>query len=416
MKTNKILAAWLATTIILSTWLVSVYANNWNWNGQWMGKNMNQEQREKVQNMSMEEKQEYMRANWIEIRQGKWGKNNWGKWNKHNPGEMLADIPSSDLSDKEKEILSYGYSEEMLARDVYNYLYELYSEEVFKKIAASEQKHMDAVQVLLDRYDLDTPTWYGDLQSTYNVLKDKGEEWLKEALEVGIQIEILDIKDIEDAILNTDNDDFKIVFTNIGWASYNHLRWFIKALDNNDLDTNIDYSDYLSTTDLDLKWPLKYKLAESLEAKWVMLPEQVTSETLKAKWSQKMDNHEKWSWKMKGDRDKKWNMNESKWNNKDIMKNNNWWNSGKYKNNSVLKNKYKNTYETKYWSVISSMSDEKLNSFISKIDLALVKVNDTNYSDTTKNKYNAILTALREIAEDNLEENEDDLDIEGLFN
>jgi hypothetical protein len=39
---------------------------------------------------------------------------------------MITDIPLSDLTDKEKIILSYGYSEEMVARDAYNYLYELY--------------------------------------------------------------------------------------------------------------------------------------------------------------------------------------------------------------------------------------------------------------------------------------------------
>jgi hypothetical protein len=89
---------------------------------------------------------------------------------------MIADIPGSDLTDKEKEILSYGYSEEMVARDTYNYLYELYGEDVFKRIADSEQKHMDAVKVLLDRYELDIPTTYGDLQSTFDELKSEGEE------------------------------------------------------------------------------------------------------------------------------------------------------------------------------------------------------------------------------------------------
>ncbi|MBT3726599.1 DUF2202 domain-containing protein [bacterium] len=71
---------------------------------------------------------------------------------------MIADIPASDLSDKEKEILLYGYSEEMVARDAYNYFYGVYGEETFKKIAESEQKHMDAVEVLIDRYDLVKPT------------------------------------------------------------------------------------------------------------------------------------------------------------------------------------------------------------------------------------------------------------------
>jgi len=88
---------------------------------------------------------------------------------------MIADIPASDLTEKEKEILSFGYSEEMVARDAYNYLYELYNEDIFKKIADSEQKHMEAVEVLLDRYELEIPSDYGDLQSTFDELKSQGE-------------------------------------------------------------------------------------------------------------------------------------------------------------------------------------------------------------------------------------------------
>jgi len=63
----------------------------------------------------------------------------------------------------------------MVARDAYNYLYELYGEEVFNKIASSEQQHMDAVKVLLDRYNIEVPTGYGDLQSTFDELKAYGE-------------------------------------------------------------------------------------------------------------------------------------------------------------------------------------------------------------------------------------------------
>jgi hypothetical protein len=86
---------------------------------------------------------------------------------------MLESIPASDLSAEEKGILIYGYAEEMLARDLYNYFYELYGEQVFKNIGASEQHHMDAVEALLDRYDIDAPTGYEELESTYNELKAK---------------------------------------------------------------------------------------------------------------------------------------------------------------------------------------------------------------------------------------------------
>lgn len=84
---------------------------------------------------------------------------------------MLATIPTSTLSEEEKQELLYGYSEEMVARDAYNYFYSLYGTEVFKRIADSEQQHMNAVKTLLDRYSLTAPTGYGELQSTFDALK-----------------------------------------------------------------------------------------------------------------------------------------------------------------------------------------------------------------------------------------------------
>lgn len=103
----------------------------------------------------------------------------------------------------------------MVARDAYSYFATLYNVQAFKNIANSEQQHMDAVKVLLDRYNLPVPTTYGELEATFTTLKTEGEKGLKEALEVGIKIEILDIKDIIDTIKTTDNDDIKAVLMNI---------------------------------------------------------------------------------------------------------------------------------------------------------------------------------------------------------
>lgn len=89
---------------------------------------------------------------------------------------LLASIPVSPLSESEKLALSYGYSEEMVARDIYNYFYSLYGIETFQRIATSEQQHMDAVKTLLDRYSLPIPTGYGTLQSTFDTLKSEGEK------------------------------------------------------------------------------------------------------------------------------------------------------------------------------------------------------------------------------------------------
>jgi hypothetical protein len=148
----------------------------------------------------------------------------------------------------------------------------------------------------------------------------------------------------------------------------------------------------MTENDLNTKWPLKYKLAERLEDAWVELPTQVSSEEMKNK---------KCHW-------------DKNWGNKNMQNKSKryaWLNSNGI--NNSLKAKYKNSYETKYWTVISKMDDDKLTIFIEKVDDIIEKVNNWNYSETTKNKYNAMLNALKEIAEDNLDEEVKILD--GLF-
>lgn len=134
----------------------------------------------------------------------------------HNPADMLVGVPLQDLSEDEKNDLLYSYSEETLAYDMYMYFYELYGQQTFLNIANSESEHQAAVKALLDRYGLETPTDYGELSDEFEALKAEGEQGLKQALEVGVKIEMLDIEDIADTILSTDNDDMKIIFTNIG--------------------------------------------------------------------------------------------------------------------------------------------------------------------------------------------------------
>jgi hypothetical protein len=85
------------------------------------------------------------------------------------------------------------------------------------------------------------------------------------------------------------------------------------------------------------------------------------------------------------------------------------WNWNNSSENALLKAKYKNTYENKYGVLIWKMDDEKLNAFIVKIDSLSETFNAWNYSLETKEKFNVMLGALREIAIDNLDIVEDDL-------
>ena len=400
MKANKVLLATIATVSILTVSITSVSAyGQGNGQGRWVGKNLTQEQREEVQSMNQEERQTYMQS----LRDGEAGQGS--KWFERGQGwdtkgDMLEGIPLSDLTEEEEQILLYGYSEEMVARDAYNYLYELYGEETFQRIANSEQKHMDAVETLLNRYDLDVPTDYGELQSTFEELKAYGEKWLKEALEVGVQIEVLDIEDIEEAIKNTDNEDFKIVFTKIGGASYNHLRAFLKALEKNDFSTDIETDEFLSESDLETRGSLAYKLAERLEGQGVELPSVVSSEEMK---NRKGHGSEGWKWERKGktqgidNKDQK-----STW--------------GKsWKSNPWNTNAYKYTISQKYGAVINALSDDKLEILVEKIDVLSEKVqNSSSYTADKKQRYNLILGALKEIVLEKLGEGE--LGLDSLFN
>jgi hypothetical protein len=138
------------------------------------------------------------------------------------------------LSQDEIEGLTYMREEEKLARDVYLALYEKWDLPIFKNIAASEQKHMDAVKTLLNRYGITDPvegngTGVFDnlqLQSLYNDLTKQGSMSISEALKVGVIIEKTDIDDLEQAVDNTTHNDIARVYGNLLKGSQNHLDAF----------------------------------------------------------------------------------------------------------------------------------------------------------------------------------------------
>jgi hypothetical protein len=152
----------------------------------------------------------------------------------------IANITTKPLNDTEKQWLIHMREEEKLARDVYLTLYERWGLPIFKNIARSEQNHMDAIKVLLDKYNLTDPVEEtGDeigkfvdpkLQELYNQLVEEGSKSIVDALKVGATIEDLDIKDLEEAISQTDNEDIKLVYENLMRGSRNHLRAFESML------------------------------------------------------------------------------------------------------------------------------------------------------------------------------------------
>jgi len=151
---------------------------------------------------------------------------------------IAANLPMEDLSPLEELGLAKMREEEKLARDVYQVLHDKWGHRIFSNIAQSEQRHMDAIKALLDKYsqpDPVTDTTLGvfsdpELQSLYNSLVEQGQQSLVEALKVGATIEDLDIKDLYDFLQETDNSDIKTVYQNLVKGSRNHLRSFTYQL------------------------------------------------------------------------------------------------------------------------------------------------------------------------------------------
>jgi hypothetical protein len=159
-----------------------------------------------------------------------------GGYNTSNQINLLS-ASSEELSEDEVSALLYMREEEKLARDVYIALGSRWNLPVFQNISQSEQTHMDAIKVLLDRYELTDPIsnengifTNPDLQTLYNDLIARGSQSLAEALNVGAAIEEIDILDLQQRLAQTDNADIQQVFNNLLNGSSNHLRAFVSAL------------------------------------------------------------------------------------------------------------------------------------------------------------------------------------------
>jgi len=155
----------------------------------------------------------------------------WAGRGRQGGGGTLTAIEKSDLT--------FMREEEKLARDVYTVLGEKWGNPIFFNIASSEQRHMDSVLGLLNKYNLPDPTTGmgigefkdHELQALYDSLITKGETSALDALLVGGIIEETDVEDIVAAISRTNKTDIKKVYTNLLNGSYNHLRAFARQIE-----------------------------------------------------------------------------------------------------------------------------------------------------------------------------------------
>ena len=149
----------------------------------------------------------------------------------------IAVAPAEEAPSQAEGII-YMREEEKLARDVYLAMYDAWGIRTFANIARAEQKHMDAVGLLIESQGLVDPakdTKRGefmnpDLAALYTSLVELGSQSPQDALTVGAIIEDLDISDLDAYLLRTDDPYAKVVYTNLLKGSENHMRSFARQL------------------------------------------------------------------------------------------------------------------------------------------------------------------------------------------
>lgn len=141
------------------------------------------------------------------------------------------------LTPAETTSVLYMKQEEKVARDVYQALATRWDHVAFRNIAVSEQRHMDAIDRLMERHALTdtTPAEPGrfsipELQKLHDDLVAQGSVSLVEALRVGVRIEEVDIADLKEALAVATDAMLQRVFGNLLRASGQHLGSFQAAL------------------------------------------------------------------------------------------------------------------------------------------------------------------------------------------
>ncbi|MEI8114107.1 MAG: DUF2202 domain-containing protein [Bacteroidia bacterium] len=146
-------------------------------------------------------------------------------------------IETSALTDSELAALLKMKEEEKLARDVYAVLAQKWGSQIFSNISKAENNHLNAIILLLTNYS-STEIQAGEagifadaaVQTLYNDLVAKATVSIDEAFKTGALIEEMDIKDLNESLVNTTNENVLLVFDSLLKGSRNHLRAFNRQL------------------------------------------------------------------------------------------------------------------------------------------------------------------------------------------
>lgn len=169
--------------------------------------------------------------------------------------KVLETMEVGEITPEEIEGLVFMREEEKLARDVYTTMFDKWEIKIFEKISRSEEKHTNAIKILLERYTIDDPVQTNDvgiftnvkLQELYNTLVERGNTSLIEALYVGAAIEEIDIMDLEKQVTEiVKSEDILFVYNNLLRGSKNHLRAFVRNLNSQGVTYTQQYMDFES--------------------------------------------------------------------------------------------------------------------------------------------------------------------------
>jgi hypothetical protein len=149
-------------------------------------------------------------------------------------------LTQEPLSTEEVDSLQHMREEEKLARDVYLTFAAQYDVPIFSRIAASETQHMEAVGNLIEKYGVTDPVTNETIgvftnetfATLYAEFTKLGAVSLEAALQVGAQIEQLDIADLQGDLASiVQHADIAQVYGNLLAASQRHLTAFEAQLE-----------------------------------------------------------------------------------------------------------------------------------------------------------------------------------------
>ncbi|EIF51683.1 DUF2202 domain-containing protein [Sulfurovum sp. AR] len=146
---------------------------------------------------------------------------------------------TSVLTEEQKDMLFFIYQEEKVARDVYITLGKIYnSENTFRLMHITEQRHLDCAKKLCDIYGVDTSSVdesvIGVFESPvltmlYDTYIEKGKSSLRDALEMSEFIGASDVDMLEHASIGMPSDVVS-VYEKLKKGNINHLNTFHTAI------------------------------------------------------------------------------------------------------------------------------------------------------------------------------------------